>query len=201
MKSTENPASHGVVAAAPPAAAYSSLPPPQYYASPAYNAAPAAAPPTETAPHTVIDFGGKSSAPPPSSVPEGAGYADFMDRRVRHGFIRKVYAILAVQLAFTFAVTLLFVLSPTVINWVKANPGVYFAALVLQIVFMIALVCFRENARKVPQNYLLLAAFTICETYLVGVRKLRRRLGGRDGRGGAAGALPAQQSPKLPVPA
>jgi len=154
----ENPSYSG----APPGVS-SSVPAPQYFAAPAYNAAP---PPAPADAHTVVDFGAKAGAP--SAPPEGAGYADFMDRRVRHGFIRKVYAILAVQLAFTFAVTFVFVLSSDVIKWVRANPGVYIAALVLQIVFMIALVCFRENARKVPLNYILLAAFTVCETYLVG---------------------------------
>ena len=163
----ENPSYAAPYAGAPPGvASSSSVPAPQYYAAPAYDAGGASAAPPPAAPHTVVDFGAKSGAP--SSPPEGAGYADFMDRRVRHGFIRKVYAILAAQLAFTFAVTFVFVLSTDVTNWVKNNPGVYFAALALQIVFMIALVCFRENARKVPLNYVLLAAFTVCETYLVG---------------------------------
>lgn len=77
----------------------------------------------------------------------------------------------AIQLTFTFAVTFAFVFSPAVTAWVQApaNAWAFWTAWALQLAIMLALICFRENARRAPQNYLLLAAFTVCETYLVGI--------------------------------
>lgn len=40
-------------------------------------------------------------------------------------------------------------------------------ALVLNIICVLVLVCSRDQARKVPNNYILLGTFTVCEAYLV----------------------------------
>jgi len=39
--------------------------------------------------------------------------------------------------------------------------------MLVTLVIVIALFCFRSNARKVPLNYILLSIFTICEAYIV----------------------------------
>ena len=43
----------------------------------------------------------------------------------------------------------------------------YLAAIVFGIVLLCSIHCCKNNARKVPRNYILLALFTICWTYMV----------------------------------
>ena len=51
------------------------------------------------------------------------------------------------------------------------SPGIAITAAVLAIVFMFMIVCcFRK---KTPHNYILLIAFTVCESYMVGGLTIR----------------------------
>ena len=84
----------------------------------------------------------------------------------RMGFIRKVYGVLSVQLAFTvifsyFAATTAFA------EWQMENIWALWTAIVFSIVFCLMICCVRSLSRQVPINYILLAGFTFCETYLV----------------------------------
>jgi protein lifeguard len=103
-----------------------------------------------------------------SNRPSGAGYGAFMDKHIRAGFIRKVYGILTVQLLVTFGITCIFVFSNSVKQYVQTHAGVYYAALGLNFAFMIAMACCRNTTKVVPYNYILLFAFTLTESYLVG---------------------------------
>lgn len=89
-------------------------------------------------------------------------------REVRHGFIRKVYGILFVQLAITTALTALCIAVKPIQIWM-AHHGVWLivASAIVVFITLIALLCFRNLARKFPVNYFLLLAFTLCEAVLV----------------------------------
>jgi protein lifeguard len=43
----------------------------------------------------------------------------------------------------------------------------YIVCIIITIGIMYALLCFQSVARKVPTNYILLGAFTVCESYIV----------------------------------
>lgn len=90
------------------------------------------------------------------------------DMKMRLGFIRKVYGILVVQLAFTF----LFCLISTTTDFITFqinNIAIFYLALIVALVSSIVLICFRSIARSVPTNYILLGLFTLCEAYMVGL--------------------------------
>jgi len=82
------------------------------------------------------------------------------------GFIRKVYAILSAQLVLTTLVGALFMLSPPIKAFVQASPNMFTTAVIFSFVSLIALMAKRHEA---PMNMYLLAAFTCCEAYTLGV--------------------------------
>ena len=49
----------------------------------------------------------------------------------------------------------------------RTHDFLYFIALIVSLVAIYTLSCYPDIARQVPINYLLLAAFTVCEAYLV----------------------------------
>jgi len=85
---------------------------------------------------------------------------------VRMSFLRKVYSILTVQLVTMVAVATFMVTSEEITSFVQTNPGIMIVAMLLSLVCMIAL---KFKERETPTNYLLLAIFTLLESYLVGV--------------------------------
>eukprot|EP01138_Halocafeteria_seosinensis_P004267 gb/GECG01004363.1/.p1 GENE.gb/GECG01004363.1/~~gb/GECG01004363.1/.p1 ORF type:complete len:282 (+),score=28.03 gb/GECG01004363.1/:1-846(+) len=91
------------------------------------------------------------------------------DKMVRMGFIRKVYGILTLQLTVTFGLTAIFTFNDAVKDYVQGNVAMFYSAWILSIGFLIALACCPTVARTYPQNYICLAAFTLLESYLVGV--------------------------------
>jgi FtsH-binding integral membrane protein len=91
----------------------------------------------------------------------------FGDKKIRLGFIKKVYLILATQLVFSAYMVVLSIYNESYRQFLKDYPFVIIIAAVLSIVISYALICYKTIARKVPQNYLLLALFTICEAYLI----------------------------------
>eukprot|EP01138_Halocafeteria_seosinensis_P004756 gb/GECG01004863.1/.p1 GENE.gb/GECG01004863.1/~~gb/GECG01004863.1/.p1 ORF type:complete len:311 (+),score=12.27 gb/GECG01004863.1/:1-933(+) len=108
-------------------------------------------------------------APPPGLSAGEQQALDAADKAVRMGFIRKVYAILIVQLLFTFGITAIFTFVESVKDFVQSSPGLFWLAWILSIGFLITLACVPSVARKYPQNYVCLALFTIFEAYLIGV--------------------------------
>ncbi len=57
--------------------------------------------------------------------------------------------------------------SSTAADWIAQNFGLFIAVCVLYIVLAFTLICVRSLSRKVPINYILLAAFTLCVSYMV----------------------------------
>lgn len=86
------------------------------------------------------------------------------------GFIRKVYAILTLQLAVTAGIVCLFMYVDSVKEFVQDpdHAWVYWTSYGLTLACVIALVCVGELRRKAPYNFLFLGVFTLCEGYLLG---------------------------------
>ena len=117
-----------------------------------------------------------SNEPTYSGMDKEAGFNDFSHPEkdygeiARMGFIRKVYGILSAQLVLTFGFILLSTI-PAVKSALSSNPGTtmtfFCIALVLSFVTLIPLACVRSIGRSVPINYILLFAFTLCESYML----------------------------------
>jgi FtsH-binding integral membrane protein len=72
-----------------------------------------------------------------------------------------------VQLLFTTLAVYYAYINEPVQVFLLTNFWVAILVLILLIVVMIVLLCCRSCARTVPQNYILLAVFTACESYFV----------------------------------
>eukprot|EP00929_Paragymnodinium_shiwhaense_P116912 TRINITY_DN86942_c0_g1_i1.p1 TRINITY_DN86942_c0_g1~~TRINITY_DN86942_c0_g1_i1.p1 ORF type:complete len:241 (+),score=56.54 TRINITY_DN86942_c0_g1_i1:86-808(+) len=85
---------------------------------------------------------------------------------VRAGFVRKVYSILCVQLAFTAA------LGAAIVHqgpaWVKANGWLSAMSLVGMLVTVFIMLCCSEQLRRFPNNYIVLCLLTVSMGISVG---------------------------------
>jgi len=92
------------------------------------------------------------------------------DIAVRHGFIRKVYSIVAVQLCLTTAIAGGILKLGR--DWIPMHPTLVmtlmFFSLAGSIGTMCVFQCFPATMRRTPTNYLLLLFFTLCEALMVG---------------------------------
>lgn len=85
----------------------------------------------------------------------------------QQGFVTKIFGILACQMIVTVLFVYFVISDKSRIKFVKQNKWLYIVCIVVTIGIMYTLMCFRNIARKVPTNYLLLAVFTLWESYLV----------------------------------
>lgn len=80
----------------------------------------------EAAPHLDLSFAcsenSATKAGGSGGPPSAAGYAETWEKRVRQGFIAKVYGILCVQLAITAGIVVAFVLSDAIKQKVQNSP-------------------------------------------------------------------------------
>ncbi|KZS20187.1 protein lifeguard 1 isoform X1 [Daphnia magna] len=118
--------------------------------------------------------------PPPnpaSNMYGGAGYESgglddaafsFSEKSVRMAFVRKVYAILMVQLAITVAFISLFVYEPNVKLYSREHPEMWWIAFTMTFVLLIVLACCNDFRRRWPLNIILLGLFTACEGFMLG---------------------------------
>lgn len=86
----------------------------------------------------------------------------------RQGFVRKVYGILTTQLVVTFGFVALVKSNATLEMYMVHSWALFYPILFLQIAISCMITCCRGFARKTPTNYVLLGAFTLCWTYLIG---------------------------------
>lgn len=105
---------------------------------------------------------------------EETGFADgdisgFDDTAVRHGFIRKVYGILLVQLLVTIAIMCIFMFIPGVKEFSYAHSWLMIVAMVMTFVLLIVLACCPNVRRSYPTNFILLGLFTLLEAFMLGV--------------------------------
>ncbi|KAH9490169.1 hypothetical protein Btru_051240 [Bulinus truncatus] len=92
----------------------------------------------------------------------------FSEKTVRLGFIRKVYAILFMQIAITAGMISLFIFVDPIKEYSRQNPWMWILAFVMTFVIIIILACCPDFRRKTPINMILLMSFTICEGFLLG---------------------------------
>lgn len=88
--------------------------------------------------------------------------------QVRHGFIRKVFGILSIQLGVTFGWCLLCAYNTSTKLYMQENMWPLALGTTLSIVSMIGLLCCGNAARSYPTNYALLSVFTFAESLLLG---------------------------------
>uniref|UniRef100_A0A131Z218 N-methyl-D-aspartate receptor associated protein n=1 Tax=Rhipicephalus appendiculatus TaxID=34631 RepID=A0A131Z218_RHIAP len=106
---------------------------------------------------------------PEAGLPSGsAGSANpgnpgnpFGDKYVRIGFIRKVYAILSVQLLVTAAIIAAFIFVPVLNKFAKTNGLAMLLAGIGSLVILFVLTCCGNLMRSFPTNFILLFLFTI----------------------------------------
>ncbi|XP_068715945.1 protein lifeguard 1-like [Montipora capricornis] len=92
----------------------------------------------------------------------------FSDVSIRAGFIRKVYSILLCQLVVTIAFISFFLYCEPVREYAAHHVGLFYGALAVTFVTMIAMACCEGVRRKFPTNLIFLSIFTLCEGYLLG---------------------------------
>ncbi|KAK4023793.1 hypothetical protein OUZ56_009191 [Daphnia magna] len=92
----------------------------------------------------------------------------FSEKTIRMAFIRKVYAILMVQLAVTMGCIAVFVFVQPIALYSKGHPQLMIGALVMSIVLLITLICCIDFRRRWPLNIIMLGTFTLCEGFLLG---------------------------------
>ncbi|CAH1998596.1 unnamed protein product [Acanthoscelides obtectus] len=98
--------------------------------------------------------------------PEVKGF-DFSDASIRRSFIRKVYSILTVQLGITLGFICWFLYDHKTKHYVQAHTELFFIALAILLVTMIALACCGDLRRKPPMNFIFLFIFTLAESFML----------------------------------
>ncbi|KAK6471212.1 protein lifeguard 2-like [Huso huso] len=88
------------------------------------------------------------------------------DKNIRRVFIRKVYAILMVQLFVTVSIVALFTFCDPVRIYVQSNPGWYWASYAVFFVTYLVLACCSAPRRYFPWNLILLSIFTLSMSYM-----------------------------------
>ncbi|PNW81576.1 hypothetical protein CHLRE_06g252401v5 [Chlamydomonas reinhardtii] len=101
-------------------------------------------------------------------VEKGAALNAFAERTVRQGFVRKVFGLLAVQLALTTVIAGTFVTSTAVKTFVAAHPWVLMLGMLAGFGILLTLTLSSSARQSHPTNLILLFAFTAAEGVLVG---------------------------------
>lgn len=95
------------------------------------------------------------------------GFSNLITSNLRLNFVRKVYSILSIQLLFTFLMVYISSNNKSFLTFQLSNIGIFYFFTFLSIIMMIVLSCYRNLARTVPTNYVLLSVFTFAEAYTV----------------------------------
>ncbi|XP_049895175.1 fas apoptotic inhibitory molecule 2b isoform X1 [Epinephelus moara] len=111
---------------------------------------------------------------PPTYQEATAGYGEMEaqfawdDKVIRQTFIRKVYAILLVQLLVTVGIVCLFSFCAPVRYFIQTHPGLYMASYLMFFATYIALSCCGDLRRQFPWNVILLVLFTVSMAFMMG---------------------------------
>ncbi|KAF6040470.1 hypothetical protein EB796_001252 [Bugula neritina] len=94
----------------------------------------------------------------------------FSEKTVRHGFLRKVYAILSAQLLLTTGIVAVFLSAPGLKEYVKSPSGSWIPGISMfgVLVFLLAMACFEKPRRSWPTNIICLLGFTFFESLMLG---------------------------------
>ncbi|NWT58762.1 LFG3 protein, partial [Erythrocercus mccallii] len=93
---------------------------------------------------------------------------DWDDRKVRHAFIRKVYAIISLQLLVTVGIISVFTFVEPVHSFVRKNAAIYYASYAVFLVTYLVLACCQGPRRRFPWNIILLSIFTLAMGLMTG---------------------------------
>ncbi|NWS89359.1 LFG3 protein, partial [Toxostoma redivivum] len=93
---------------------------------------------------------------------------DWDNRKVRHAFIRKVYAIISLQLLVTVGIISVFTFVKPVRSFVQANVAIYYASYAVFLVTYLVLACCQGPRRRFPWNIILLSIFTLAMGLMTG---------------------------------
>ncbi|XP_071824806.1 protein lifeguard 1-like isoform X2 [Apostichopus japonicus] len=102
---------------------------------------------------------------------EGDNGFTFEDVNVKHGFLRKVYGILTIQLTITVGI-IIAIYIPTADNYPNyfiENTWVFWLCFCFTFVMILALACVPDLRRNSPINIICLMLFTIAEGVLLGI--------------------------------
>ncbi|NXS93902.1 LFG3 protein, partial [Jacana jacana] len=117
-----------------------------------------------------IRFGKVSPTAGEDGIGDGSPFqsADWDDRKVRHTFIRKVYAIISLQLLVTVGIIAVFTFVSPVRSFVQRNVAVYYASYAVFLVSYLVLACCQGPRRRFPWNIILLSIFTLAMGFMTG---------------------------------
>uniref|UniRef100_A0A3B5MN19 Protein lifeguard 2 n=1 Tax=Xiphophorus couchianus TaxID=32473 RepID=A0A3B5MN19_9TELE len=101
-----------------------------------------------------------------TAYPEMEAQFAWDDKTIRRTFIRKVYAILMLQLSVTVGIVCLFTFAP-VRFYIQTNPSLYMASIMFFATY-IALSCCGDLRRQFPWNITLLVLFTLSMAFMMG---------------------------------
>ncbi|NXO32134.1 LFG3 protein, partial [Cisticola juncidis] len=93
---------------------------------------------------------------------------DWDDKKVRHAFIRKVYAIISLQLLVTVGIISVFTFVEPVSSFVRRNVAIYYASYAVFLVTYLVLACCQGPRRRFPWNIILLSIFTLAMGLMTG---------------------------------
>ncbi len=96
------------------------------------------------------------------------GMGGFDEIRIRHGFIKKVYSIISLQMLITTGICALIIFVEEIKHFFYANSWILWVLMAGTFVIMIILACCEGVARAYPINLILLVVFTILESVIVG---------------------------------
>lgn len=112
----------------------------------------------------------------PTAVPDSdlegqdevTAITDGLSTRIRHAFVRKVYAILSIQLGVTFGIALCFILVESMSLWIRKYWWVTLIAVGVAFIMTMVLTCVPSLARRVPGNFIMLTIITLCYSLVIG---------------------------------
>lgn len=159
---------HDVYSSPPPYSSYQAQQPPPYSATPAtFHPAKGQ---TSFPQQTTTGYQSFRDIIPesPSDTTPLLDSSSFDDSTVRRGFVKKVFAILTLQLLFTFSVVCVFTFSSEVKLAVQTNLPAYLASFIIFIVVVGALSFCQSFSRRHPWNIVGLAVVTLSLSYMVG---------------------------------
>lgn len=142
---------------------------PGYPQQPYPQAGPYAAGPYSAGPYEVTMGDPVQSGPPPDYENEQFASFGLDNKAIRRMFIRKVFAVLSVQLAVTCSFVALFTFEPHVKLFVMKNTWTYWVGYMVFLVPYLVILCCGDFRRKHPWNLISLSILTLAMSYMVGV--------------------------------
>ncbi|KAL4623405.1 protein lifeguard 2-like [Arapaima gigas] len=115
------------------------------------------------------DMSSPFSDPSTSGSYDGLSGNSWEDKNIRRMFVRKVFAILMVQLMVTFGLVALFTFCEQVRQFVQYNRILYLASYITFMGTYLVLVCSTSARRRYPTNIILLGIFTLAMSYMAGM--------------------------------